>query len=186
MNIKYLTIKIVLFSSIILLVSCKNSKYSLSKKTKESLTVSIDSMYDLDQNIRQYYNQLDASYGIKRGTNLKNKGITKGTYKLYKKEKDSIIKVMKKTDNTNTLKLLKITDKYGFPSNERLGTYKAKAYMIFVHSDINKYGEKIEHVINTENKANRISKYKKAYIFWHLHGRKKMPPMRGKNGEVIW
>ena len=43
-----------------------------------------------------------------------------------------------------------------------------------------------EDEINGEFEAGRISEYEKEYIFWHIHGRKGLPPMSGKNGEAIW
>jgi len=185
MILKYICILSIIF----LVFSCKSSKskYTLKTKTKTELTVIIDSMYKLDQKIRRYYSfELDSIYGIKRDMRLKLKEILKEKYTSYKIKKDSARNLMHKIDNTNTLKLLKITKKHGFPSNERLNTYKAKAYMIFVHSNLNKYGEVIRNTINIEYKYNRINEYKKGYIFWHLDGRKGWPPMCGENGEAIW
>ena len=75
--------------------------------------------------------------------------------------------------------------KYGFPNNKRLDVNKSKAYFIFVHSPRN-YFDEIRTLMNREYENSRISEYEKGYIFWHLDGRKGMPPMSGKNGEAIW
>lgn len=106
-------------------------------------------------------------------------------YESYCYKIDSIWEEMKALDRTNTIQLLEITKKYGFPGNERLGVYKAKAYMIFVHSGSEFFSE-IRKIIQKEFELKNISEYQKEYIFWHLNGRERMPPMRGENGEVIW
>lgn len=104
---------------------------------------------------------------------------------LINKSVDSIWGVMKKNDVTNTEKLIDLVNKYGFPSNERLGVHKAKAYMIFVHSP-SSYFNKIRELINVELAEGRITEYKKDYIFWHLNGRNGMPPKVSKDGRTTF
>ncbi len=78
-----------------------------------------------------------------------------------------------------------ITEKYGFPNNKRLEIYKSKAYFIFVHSPSQFFPE-VKALILKEYNQGRISEYKKEYIFWHINGRKGIPPMSVENGKAIW
>ena len=171
-------------SLIILLVffvfSCnKPKKYSFSKKEKEILTATIDSMYKLDQGIRSKMSDLDSVYGLNSNPYeaLNNN--------VYRFKNDSLWDIAHKIDEENTKKLIEITKTYGFPNNKRLGVYKSKAYLIFVHSP-KEYFSVIDSLITEEFEQNRISEYKKEYIFWHTRGRNGMPPMAGKKDEVIF
>lgn len=164
-------------------------KYDLSQKEKSELIKIVDSLYDIDQGSRYKLSIPDSIYGLSEGFYMNLPNVKKDNlgvhYDTYKKSYDNIVDVMKRSDITNTEKLIDITKRYGFPSSERLGVYKAKAYMIFVHSP-KIYHPQIEALILEEYKEGRITEYKKEYIFWHLNGRNGLPPMAGKNGEVIW
>lgn len=148
-------------------------------------------MYIIDQNIRNGSTVIDSIYRVDRKSNgrflfTKEKKIKLGDkYRLYEKSQDSIYSLMEKIDLSNTEQLIFLTEKYGFPSKERLKASKACAYLIFVHSP-KKHHSKIEKIISLEYQKKRISEYEKEYIFWHLKGRKGMPPRLDTNGEVFF
>jgi len=73
------------------------------------------------------------------------------------------------------MKLINITKKYGFPNNTRLGEYKSKAYLLFVHSP-RYFFPVIDTLVEKEYEAGRISEYKRKFIKWHLDGRNGLPP----------
>ena len=164
--------------------SCKN-KYELDQNKKKILNKEIDSIYDLDQKIRLSFFELDSIYQLEKffhmQSTLKKTQILGSLYEEYQKKIDSMEEDMKSYDYSNTKRLIDITKKYGFPGEERLGVYKAKAYMIFVHSP-REYFEEITNLINLEYNEGRINDYQKEYIFWHINGRKSSPPMMGENG----
>lgn len=185
MNIKQLT---VVFLMMTCMFSCKN-KYDLSAAEIEFLTKETDEMHGLDQGSRHKLKDLDSFYGVDRRTNgyflsFKDKKNRLGDeYVDYKFKHDSIYKTITVIDSINTNKLLALTRQYGFPSKERLGTYHASAYFIFVHS-ARKYFDEIRTLINEEYDAKRISEYERAYIFWHLDGRNGMMPSVNEDGSV--
>lgn len=183
-------LKIFLFTfSILVLFSCK-SQYHLNNKEKSFLIKEIDEMYENDQSARLYFDKLDSIYNVSKNTNMmpksKKKEILGLKYEKYQSSLDSIWNIINYLDNQNTEKLIFLTKRHGFPSNERLGVYKAKAYFIFVHSPQN-YFDEINMLIESEFNEGRISEYQKEYIYWHTKKeRKGSPPRKGKNGEVIW
>ncbi|WP_430412157.1 hypothetical protein [Kordia sp.] len=185
MNIKQLTI---LFLIVILTFSCKN-KYDLSVSEIEFLIKETDEMHEIDQGIRHKLIDLDVYYGVDRksyGSFLSfkdKKEILGKEYAEYRRKGDSLREVMHSIDEVNTQKLLALTKQYGFPGKERLGTYHASAYFIFVHS-ARKYFDEIRTLINQEYEAKRISEYERAYIFWHLDGRNGMMPSVNEDGSV--
>ena len=144
-------------------------------------------MYEIDQSKRFYLKQIDSIYKLSNFSfvNMKRKKEILGSrFEKYKISVDSNWVVIKQCDLLNTKKLIEITNKFGFPNNKRLGVYKSKAYMIFVHSPPQFFDE-IRFIINEEYNKKRISEYKKEYIFWHLNGRKGMPPRSGKDGKAV-
>lgn len=174
---------------ILILVSCSN-KYHLSKHEIKLLNKEIDEMYEKDQTTRRYFGVIDSIYGLDKDSrflsyNLKEEMLGQ-KYIKYKKEIDSLWVVINKIDNKNTPKLIEITKRHGFPSNQRLGVYKAKAYFLFVHAP-QEYFDEINSLIDKEYKEGRIDEYQMSYIFWHTKKQRKgMPPRKGKNGEVVW
>lgn len=169
-------------------MSCSD-KYNLTAQQKADLIIAIDAMYVKDQEPRLMLTETDSIFGL--GNNAfgmpvhKKKALLGDKYNAYQYKKDSLWEVIKKNDEVNTQQLIEITKKYGFPNNKRLGVYKAKAYWIFVHSP-RVYFDEVRQLIQSEFKAGRLSEYEKEYIFWHLNGRKDMPPRSGKNGEAVW
>jgi hypothetical protein len=166
-------------------------KKVLSDKDRRYISRAVDSMYSNDQDIRSSLWQIDSIYKVGRNstgrflTSKQKKQKLGQDYHNYENAQDSIYSIMKEINITNTRKLIEITQKFGFPSMERLKATKAKAYLIFVHAP-KKYYEEIRSLITSEFKANRISEYEKAYIFWHINNRVGFPPRLSKKGKVIY
>ncbi|SEB41451.1 hypothetical protein SAMN04489761_0566 [Tenacibaculum sp. MAR_2009_124] len=182
--------QIILFIFLVLVISCGTVK-TLTTQEKTQLNKVIDSMHFLDQKHRHNLIAVDSKYKVDRKNNggkfLTQKAKRKklgDNYKNYQKSKDSIKSLVDKTNESNTLLLLDLTKKHGFPSRERLKVYKSSAYFIFIHSP-KKYYSSIKEVISKEYKEKRISEYEKAYIFWHINGRGGTPPRLGKDGTIL-
>ncbi len=176
---------------VFILISCGTVK-TLSTQDKTHLNKMIDSMYALDQKHRHNLIAVDSKFKVDTKSNdgkfLSQKAKKEklgDQYTRYRNTKDSLQNVISKTDESNTKLLLHLTEKYGFPSRNRLEIYRASAYSIFVHSP-KKYYSTIKEVIAKEFKENRISEYEKAYIFWHINGRAGMPPRLKKDGTVLY
>ena len=185
----YLKASLVMIIASMAITISYSQNYKLTDLQKKILNKTVDSMYFLDQSNRLAIYDINSTYGVEEHFNMRDtktqKKVLGTNFKSYKKSIDSLWVIIKNNDSLNTKKLIKITRKYGFPSNQRLGVYKAKAYFIFVHTP-RKFFKEVEQLIDEEYKNKRISEYQRAYIFWHLHGRGRMPPARGENGEVIW
>jgi len=185
MNLNQLTSLLLV---LVCLFSCKN-KYDLSVSEVEFLIKETDEMHESDQRIRHEFIKLDVYYGVDLESNgsflsfKDKKEILGKEYAEYRRKGDSLRDVMHSIDEVNTKKLLALIRKYGFPSKERLGTYHASAYFIFVHSD-RQYFDEIRILIEQEYAAKRISEYERAYIFWHLDGRNGMMPSVNEDGSV--
>lgn len=179
---------ILIFAALMVIFGCGN-QHQLSQKKKIELITIVDSLFEIDQRSRHKLSIPDSIYGLGEGTYMNLPQVLRDSlgvnYDNYRKKFDSLVALMKESDITNTEKLIEITEKYGFPSAKRLGVYKSKAYMIFVHSP-KFFHPQIESLILEEYKEGRINEYEKEYIFWHIKGRKSLPPRAGKNGEEIW
>lgn len=186
-------IKIVFFLHLLINIGCvsqdyKTSNYNLDVNLKKKLSRIVDSMYIVDQSNRKLYYKLDEKYGINKdslfGKDISLKSALADNYKNYFNDYLNLIKRVKNSDSLNTLKLIQITKNYGFPNNNRLGKYKSKAYLIFVHSP-KYFFKEIDELVDFEYKNNRISDYKRAYIKWHINGRIGLPPTADKNGNLV-
>jgi hypothetical protein len=87
---------------------------------------------------------------------------------------DIIHNQMARIDSTNTKYLIELTNKYGFPGMKHLN-HDIPVFTVFVHSNEKDHKE-IRKLIKKEYKTGRVSKFERDYIFWHLNGRKGMPP----------
>ncbi|MFD2568837.1 hypothetical protein [Pseudotenacibaculum haliotis] len=189
-----LNVKIIGCLMLFLLVGiyCSPLKKVLNRKDIKFLNKIVDSMYTVDQDIRNAIWDIDSIYKVDKKSNngqyqlnfMKKKKLGE-RYNQYKKSVDSVYNEMRKIDDSNTNKLLQLTKKYGFPSQERLKAKRASAYLLFVHSP-RSYFDEIKALLSSEYKANRISEYEKAYIFWHINDRIGFPPKLAKNGRVIY
>lgn len=172
------------------ILGCTKNKYNLTEADKLYLNRTIDSIYELDQNVRIHFNTIDKKFGVNRNTFSKTEGFKRQyldsiTFPIYQKSVDSIWSVLKVNDSLNTKLLIGLTNAYGFPNNKRLGVPKSKAYIVFTHAP-KPYFTEVEALVNREHKAGRMIEFKKEYILWHIRGRNGLPPMSGTKGEAIW
>ncbi len=93
------------------------------------------------------------------------------TDKNSKKEIDSVWALQLKIDNSNTEKLIELTKKYGWLSNERLECeFKHYLFLIFRHSQ-DEYFDEISELIDKELDASRLNVGHYKIIRDHLNGR---------------
>lgn len=186
MKIKFLLLIILISTTI----SCTKNKNKLTEADKVYLRNTVDSIFELDQNVRLHLNTIDKKFGVNRNTFSKSEGhkrlyLDSLTFPKYQKSIDSIWSVLKVNDSLNTKLLIDITKDYGFPNNRRLGVPRSKAYKIFTHTP-SVYFEEVKNLVINEHKAGRMIEFKKEYILWHINGRNGLPPMSGPTGEAIW
>ncbi|WP_034061264.1 hypothetical protein [Lacinutrix jangbogonensis] len=186
MKLKFLLVVVLLTT----ILGCTKNKYNLTEADKVFLNKTVDSIYQLDQNVRLHFNTIDKKFGVNKNTFSKSEGFKRQyldalTYPIYQKSVDSIWSVLEVNDSLNTKLLIDLTNDYGFPNNRRLGAPKSKAYIVFTYTP-KAYFTEVEALVNTEHKAGRIIEFKKEYILWHIRGRKGLPPMSSTKGEAIW
>ncbi|SHJ47774.1 hypothetical protein [Aquimarina spongiae] len=112
----------------------------------------------MEINDQKYRKPLDSAYRV-------DKAKPKGW--------DSLWALQKQIDDSNTERLIEITEKYGFPYPNRINQPIA-AWMIFHHSS-KKYHQKIGPLLVRECEAGRIGSLEYAMIQWHLGERKELP-----------
>lgn len=144
--------RIIIFLAFFLILnSCSSNKVEnnfLNKKT--TLIDSIEKMYERDQRYR---------FLIRKSPN--------------KNKKDSLRKLQKMIDDENTLALIEITKKFGFPNTKRLEK-PIPIWVVFHHAS-KKHFRIIKKVIKKENKAGRLYDNEYNMIMWHMGGRKGLP-----------
>jgi len=86
---------------------------------------------------------------------------------------DSIYELQLDLDTKNTLKLIEITNQYGFPNVDRIGV-PLPAWLIFHHSPY-EFKDTVLHVINKEYESGRLPNNEYQLIKWHLSGRNGAP-----------
>lgn len=106
----------------------------------------------------------------------RNSDILKSTMwnkdKYTKKEIDSVWSLQLKIDNKNTEKLIELTHKHGWLSDEITNCPELNIWIIFRHSQ-EKYFEKISKLIEKEHNAKRLNDWHYRLINNHLNGRPK-------------
>lgn len=90
-----------------------------------------------------------------------------------KKEIDSVWALQLKIDNENTEKLIELTEKYGWISDERIDCPKLNIWMIFRHSQ-EEYFEQISELIEIEHNEKRLNDWHYKLINNHLKARPSM------------
>jgi hypothetical protein len=77
-----------------------------------------------------------------------------------------------KIDKSNTEKLIELTKKYGWLSDEKTGCSNLNIWILFRHSQ-KKYFEQIKKLIEHELNSNRLNNWEYKLIKNHLNGRPK-------------
>jgi len=180
---KFLLLPILIILSI---NSIAQEKDSLLKRDINVIVEILEFIYEYDQTLREYtiYKTFDKSE-----TN-RIEGLTDSLSRIEKTARqfcsDTIKNFIWKTyinpmDSIHTKKLIEITTKYGFPSNERIKKYYTKkipnpefsALIIFIHSP-KRFWKEIEVLMTREYDQGRINRCAYGYLKWHLNGRNDM------------
>jgi hypothetical protein len=90
--------------------------------------------------------------------------------KYSKKEIDSVWTLQLKRDNKNTEKLIALTKKHGWISDERIDCSELNIWIIFRHSQ-EEYFEQISELIEIEHNEKRLNDSHYKLINNHLRGR---------------
>jgi len=100
--------------------------------------------------------------------------LTDGKYgrerKYSQKVIDSVWKLQWKLDNANTEKLIELTKKYGWMTDERINCPELNIWLIFRHSQ-KKYFKEISELIEKEHKAKRLTDFFYKQINDHIIGK---------------
>ncbi|SEC28807.1 hypothetical protein SAMN04489761_2584 [Tenacibaculum sp. MAR_2009_124] len=140
---------------LVILSSCASQKETLNK---EALSRQIKQMVDADQKNRLLLDEL-------RKSNLPKE--------VFKRKRDSIWKVQLPMDEQNTIELIAITKKHGFPNTEFLEK-PIGAWVIFQHTP-EKYKAEVKQLLIKEINTGRMPAIEGSMIMWHLHGRNGIP-----------
>lgn len=160
-----------------------------SQKEKDSLLINdhislikeLKMMHDLDQGLRLYdeYGTFD-KYAIdsinkfskeQKNLYLKSNSLSKELSKRF------FINYINKVDEENTIRLLELIERYGYMEKGRFEKLTNKELnidigIILVHSNSEKYKDKIIKIINKEIKlGNYTNKCSYGHLLWHLNGR---------------
>ena len=90
--------------------------------------------------------------------------------KYSKREIDSVWTLQREIDNTNAEKLIELTKKQGWLSDEKIKCPNLNIWIIFRHSQ-KQYFEEISELIEKEHNANRLNDFHYKMINDHLNGR---------------
>jgi hypothetical protein len=146
----------ILFGLILLfLSSCASIKERRLIKDKDNLVTTLKEILENDQEYR-----------------IKIKDLKKSDINIYKDSINSLKSKQIEIDKINTLKLIKIVKKYGFPNSNRIDN-PFPVWIIFQHTPI-VYKEKVRKLLAKEYKSKRIGESEYKMILWHLDGRKEL------------
>jgi len=160
-------------------------KDSLLKADIYELVEHLEFMYGYDQSLREYtlFKTFD-KHETDRIESLRE-SLQKEERKKRSFVSDSLGDFIWKQyinpiDSIHTQKLIDITRKYGFPTNERLKKYYDKefidsefrALLIFIHAP-QIYWDDLKSLMKTELDEGRISRCDYGYVLWHVNGRNK-------------
>jgi hypothetical protein len=151
---------------------------SLIRQDLHSVTSQLKYMLETDQLFRHYMQYGEYGFQNRKWINSDNKKLldnNKKKVKLDSKIYSHAGHVTHEIDSLNTVNLIRLTKKYGFPSALRLNelnhTSTVGIAIIFVHSPPY-FFEQVGELIKKEFKENRLSEGDYRHILWHLRGRK--------------
>jgi hypothetical protein len=200
--------KIRLFPIFIAFIFMSCSKEYYFKRDINEIAFKLYELKQLDQSVRNQEGYFNYYYGVSKfdfvldsltwtGNKKKIDSFISNTHliqtskkKLSGKKQEDYIALKKRTqvvtkfvDSLASKELIKITNKYGFPSHNRLITelgievnkkLTSSPHIIFVHSP-EKYYSEIRELVIREYKKGRMTKNVCSHIFWHLNGREGYP-----------
>jgi len=168
------------------LQSCKQDKDKLYKRDYNQIRNEINTMADSDQLIRialEYGTWDTLEWKKLEDSVLINPSIydtIKGKFILNNEGRDSISKYMGETQKNYTERLMKIIDKYGYPSQTRIGntTNRIMSDILLAHLyPIDK--EQQLKILQEELKTKRMSDNQFGIAEWNLNLRKGIPKLKG-------
>lgn len=144
------------------IVSTDARKDRLFKRDENLLIEKINLLVKADQENRT----LSKLYKSKNNNNTLD--MDSITYEYWE---DSIRTIQQKIDYSNSIELIKITKKYGFPDNSRLSK-KNLSWIIFQHTP-ERLKKRVRRILIKENEKGRFkNEATLKFIMWHLEGRK--------------
>ncbi len=168
--IKFVFMTLSLLFTTGLFLSCKDESESKRKDlNQQELITKVKKLYFNDQKDRRIIGILEYSCDSDTAS-----ATQLGFDKEIKLAVDIMYAHLSSNDDINTESLIALTKKYGFPGMDYLN-HDVPVFLVFVHSD-KKYFKQIRKLISKEFKVGHVSKFERDYIFWHLDGRKGLPP----------
>jgi hypothetical protein len=183
-NTKYLITYLLMH--FIFLQSCNQNKDELFKRDYKLICKEVNLMADSDQLIRSalVYGTWDTLEWKKLDDSvLINPSIYDtiiGEFVLNNERRDSISRYMGETQKRYTERLMKIIDKYGYPSQTRIGdtTNRIMTDILLAHLyPIDK--EQQLKILREELKTKRMSDNQFGIAEWNLNLRKGIPKLKG-------
>lgn len=164
----------------------QTAKDYLLKQDIDQIVEELRFMYNYDQATREYlyYQTFDKS--ITDSIEKLSDELIENRLKFTPVKSDSLKKKIWKnyitpTDKIHTERMIEITQKYGFPSAERLKNYSEESIdfrplILLIHSPFD-YSEEIKKLAKIEKENGRLKKCDYGYLLWHLNGRSDFQPM---------
>lgn len=172
-------------------------KDSLLKRDINVIVDELQFMYGYDQTMREYtiYKTFD-KHKIDSIENLPD-SLREIAMKKFDFNNDTLVMMIKRKyinpkDAEHTERLIEITNKYGFPSLDRIKKYYKKdfidpefhANLIFIHSP-KKYWEELKVLMKDEYEKGNINQCIYGYLLWHFNGRKSFQPMLDNGWKFV-
>lgn len=200
---KYLLLILVLFTT-----SCSKDFYF--NKDQVSLSQNLKQIIKMDQEVRKNIDKINIKYKIRTNeivfdsivksggkvfgglnvpsvqSQLQNKSSeVKSQYLLEMNENWALIK---NNDSVNAIKILKIINKYGYPSFDnrewKSDTLKIGFLYVMTHIDVRSLiGKKIINKMVKEYKKGRVENGEMKQFLWHVDGRDQHDPF-GQNLNI--
>lgn len=191
MNKIFLTVIIALTS---LNFYSQSDKNELLKQDIEAIVEELRFMYHYDQANREYlyYQTFDKNITDSIENLDKEERESRSTYKPI--QSDSLKNKIWKTyispmDKLHTERMIEITNKYGFPSGERLkkitnDSVNFNPIILLIHSP-QEFSEELIKIVEYERNKGRIKKCDYGYLLWHLKGRSNFQPMLDNGYQMV-
>lgn len=167
-----------------LLLCAQPRKDSLLIAHKDEVRLELKMMFDIDQALRSYDDYSTFDTELADSISQLSDAEKEAYYDQYELS-DSLYErlwdhYIRPVDERNTLRLIELTKKYGYPSQDRFKQLTGEelgimTYVLFVHSDYKKYKAEILKLVEAEIKrGNFTSRCEYGHLLWHLNGRTDM------------
>ncbi|MGC1630512.1 MAG: hypothetical protein WA749_00220 [Gelidibacter sp.] len=191
-------LKILIFSILLSnTIYSQPAKDSLLQKDIKVLVEEMEFMYGYDQTMREYTifktfdkSETDRIENLPDSLRVKEMSerqfvsdtLSKFIFKNYINPKDAL----------HTKRMIDITEKYGFPSIDRIRKYYNAEFtdpefnpiLIFIHSP-KEYWEELKTLMLNEYNTGIINQCSYGYLLWQFTGRKSFQPMLDNGYELV-